>query len=248
MGKIIVSPGGNKASLVAFNANDGEVIWEAQSLNEEPLYVSPALINHNNRKLIVTNTKHHIIGVDANSGELLWKVNYDEECEINGRVYYNHATTPIYHEGKIFIGHGQQFIGLQLGLSADGSAVEVLWKNKEINPHLGGAVLIDGYLYCSNFINNSMGNWVCVDWETGETKWSTKWYNKGSIISDNEMLYLYEEKTGHVGLAKISPEKLEVVSEFKIEKGTKQYWSHPVISDGKLYIRHGEVLLVYSVK
>ena len=62
------------------------------------------------------------------------------------------------------------------------------------------------------------------------------------------MLYLYEEKSGHVGLVKPNPEKMEVVSEFKIRKGKGVHWSHPVIRDGKLYIRHGEVLMVYKVK
>jgi hypothetical protein len=62
------------------------------------------------------------------------------------------------------------------------------------------------------------------------------------------MLYLYEERTGHVGLAKANPEKLEIVSEFQITKGTGPHWAHPVIKDGKLYIRHGEILMVYSIK
>ncbi len=62
------------------------------------------------------------------------------------------------------------------------------------------------------------------------------------------MLYLFEEKSGHVALANINPEKLDIVSEFKISKGEGPYWAHPVIRDGKLYIRHGEVLMVYSLK
>ena len=92
-----------------------------------------------------------------------------------------------------------------------------------------------------------MGNWVCVEWETGETQWSINWYNKGPIISDGEMLYIYEEKTGHVGLVKPNPEKMELISEFKVE-GTGQHWPHPVISDGKLFIRHSEVLMVYDIQ
>jgi len=246
--KIIASPGGSKASLVAFNAANGEVVWEAEPLNEGPLYVNPLLINHKGRKIIVTNTNMHIIGVDATNGKLLWKVNYDETSDIGGRSFKNHANTPIYHDGKIFVAAGHKFVGIQLVLSDDGSAVELGWKNKDINTHLGGMVLIDGYLYSSNFIHNSMGNWVCVDWETGETKWSTKWYNKGSIISDGEMLYLFEEKFGHLALANINSERLDIVSEFKINIGKGQYWSHPVIGDGKLYIRHGETLQVYSIK
>lgn len=245
-GKIIATCGGERASMIAFNISNGDVIWEAEPINEEPLYVNPLLVHHNGRKLIVTNTNTHIIGVDAEKGKLLWKINYDEESGIR-RSFKNHANTPIYKDGKIFLAAGHKFTGIQLGLSDDGTAVKVLWKNKDINSHLGGIVLVDGYLYSSNFIHNSMGNWVCVDWETGETKWSTQWYNKGPVIAAEGMLYLYEEKNGHVGLAQANPEKLEVISEFKIEKGKAQHWAHPVIHEGKLYIRHGEFLMVYDI-
>jgi len=59
---------------------------------------------------------------------------------------------------------------------------------------------------------------------------------------------LFEEKFGHLALANINSERLDIVSEFKINIGKGQYWSHPVIGDGKLYIRHGETLQVYSIK
>jgi hypothetical protein len=62
------------------------------------------------------------------------------------------------------------------------------------------------------------------------------------------MLYLYEEKTGHVGLVKPGTGKLDVVSEFKVEKGTGPYWAYPVIDKGRLFLRHGAYLAVYSIK
>jgi outer membrane protein assembly factor BamB len=90
--------------------------------------------------------------------------------------------------------------------------------------------------------------WACVDWTTGETLWTTKWYARGSIISADGMLYLFEEKSGHIALVKPDPSKLDIVSEFQITKGEGPFWAHPVISNGKLYIRHGDVLMVYKVK
>ena len=155
--------------------------------------------------------------------------------------------TPLYRDGKLFIANGYHFIGLQIQLSDDGTSAEVVWKSKEIGPHHGGAVLIGDYIFSSNYHSNSMGDWVCVDWNSGETKWATRWFNKGSIISADNMLYLYEEKTGNVALARPNPEKLDIVSTFRINKGEGPYWAHPVIKDKKLYIRHGEVLMVYDI-
>jgi hypothetical protein len=93
-----------------------------------------------------------------------------------------------------------------------------------------------------------MGRWICVDWNTGRTLWINDWNNKGSVISADGMLYIFEERRGNVGLVKPSGEKLDVVSEFNISKGTGPYWAHPVINRGKLYIRHGEYLAVYSLR
>ena len=246
--KIITSPGGNKASLVAYNAENGTVEWEAESLNEGPQYVNPLLVKIGGEKIIVTNTSSFIIGVDSENGNILWKVNYNELNAAEGRSRRNHTTTPLFKDGKILIANGYNFVAVQLELSNDGSKVEVGWLNRDIDPHHGGLVLHGDYVYGSNYLNNAMGDWICVDWNTGETQWTERWYNKGSIISADGMLYIYEEKSGNLALVKPNPDKLDIVSEFKINKGEGPYWSHPVIDDGKLYVRHGEVLMVYAIK
>ena len=245
---VIASPGGNKASLVAFNIENGDVAWETEPLNESPQYVNPILIEHGGRKIITSITSNHIIGVDAKNGKLLWKVNYSEINAATGRVSLNHAITPIYKDGLILIANGYDWVALQLKLSKNGSDVEIVWKNREFDPHHGGMVLMGDFVYSSNHQSNSMGDWVCVNWNTGKTEWATNWYTKGSIISADGMLYLFEEKSGHVALAKPNPDKLDIVSEFQVTKGTGPYWAHPVISNGKLYIRHGETLMVYAIR
>jgi len=245
---VIASPGGNLASIVAFDTETGDVVWEAEPLNESPQYVNPKLIEHGGRKIITSITANHIIGVDAKDGKFLWKVNYTEINAATGRIHKNHATTPIYKDGLILIANGYDWVALQLKLSKDGSDVEIVWKNREFDPHHGGMVLIDDFVYSSDHQSNSMGDWVCVNWNTGKIEWATNWYNKGSIISADGMLYLFEEKSGHVALAKPNPEKLDIVNEFQVTKGIGPYWAHPVISNGKLYIRHGETLMVYALR
>ena len=94
-----------------------------------------------------------------------------------------------------------------------------------------------------------MGRWVCMNWNTGETHYETEWVNKGSIIAADGMLYCYEEKTGNLALVPVNPEKFEIISTFKITQGNRgPYWSHPVIKDGILYIRHLNALMAYNLK
>jgi len=245
--KVIVTPGGNIAAMVAFDVDNGNVVWETESLNEESQYVNPLLIERNGRKVIITHTPTWIIGVNATNGKILWKFNFKSvnDDPSDGR---NYIQTPIYKDGFLFAANGYGQTAAKIKLNNDGKDPELVWRNPEINPHVGGMVLIGNYLYSSTHDNNSMGRWICVDWTTGKTMWITRWYNKGSIISADGMLYLYEERWGHVGLVKPNSSKLEVVSEFRVIKGTGPYWAHPVINKGRLFVRHGDYLAVYSLK
>lgn len=112
-------------------------------------------------------------------------------------------------------------------------------------------MLVDGILYGSNWINNNQGNWIAVNWETGETKYDTAWSgekSKGSIITADGRLYCYDERRGAVGLVNPTPEKFDVISEFRITKGEGPHWAHLVINNGVLYMRHGTALMAYKIK
>jgi outer membrane protein assembly factor BamB len=245
---VIASPGGKKAAIVAFNVNDGRVMWETASLNQDPMYVNPKLIEYAGKKMIVTVMATDIFAVNAKDGKVIWKVDYAAANAATGRVMKNHATTPIFRDGNILIANGYNWVALKLKLSADGNSVEKVWENRNFDPQLGGVVLLGNNVFGSTHMSKPVDNWVCVDWTTGKTLWEAKWYTRGSIISADGMLYLYEEKSGHVALVKPDPAKLDVVSEFQITKGEGPFWAHPVISKGRLFIRHGDVLMVYQIK
>ncbi len=245
---VIASPGGKKASLVAFNINDGKVVWEAEPLNEEPQYVNPKLIEYAGKKMIITVMGTDIFAVNAKDGKIMWKVNYTSINAATGRVMKNHAITPIYKDGYILIANGYNWVALKLKLSVDGNSADIVWENRNFDPQLGGVVLLGDNLYGNTHMSKPVDTWVCVDWNTGKTLWTSKWFSKGSIISADGMLYLYEEKSGHVALVKPDSSKLDIVSEFQITKGEGPFWAHPVINKGRLYIRHGDILMVYLIK
>jgi hypothetical protein len=78
--------------------------------------------------------------------------------------------------------------------------------------------------------------------------WITDWHNKGSVISADGLLYIYEEKSGNVALVRPNSERLDIISSFQVVKGAGPYWAHPVIDKGRLFLRHGDYLAVYSIK
>jgi len=245
---VIASPAGKKASLVAFNINDGKVVWEADPLDQEPQYMNPKLIEYAGKKIIVTVLGTYIISVNAKDGKIMWKMNYPEINAATGRVMKNHAMTPLYRDGHILIANGYNWVALKLKLSPDGNSVSTVWENRSFDPQLGGTVLLGNNIFGSTHMSKPSDMWTCVDWTTGKTLWTERWYSRGSVISADGMLYLFEEKTGHVALVKPDPTKLDIVSEFQVTKGEGPFWAHPVISRGKLYIRHGNALMAYQVK
>jgi outer membrane protein assembly factor BamB len=245
---VITTPGGKKASMVAFNINDGKVVWESESLDETQQYINPKLVEYSGKKMVVTVMSKSILAVNVKDGKILWKVNYAGINDGGDAARKNHAITPVFRDGNIFVGNGYNWVALKLKLSADGNSVEKVWENRNFDPQVGGVVLLGNNLYGANHMANPADAWVCVDWNTGKTLWTAKWYTRGSVISADGMLYLYEEKAGHVALVKPDPSKLDIVSEFQITKGEGPFWAHPVISKGKLYMRHGNVLMVYLIK
>jgi outer membrane protein assembly factor BamB len=244
---VIGTPGGNKAAMVALNVENGSVAWESPSVNEGTEYVNPLLIENSGMKIIVTLTTGYIIGVNSANGKLLWKFNYEAQ-NVEPTGDRNHVNTPVYRDGSVFEANGYGQVGVKIKLNPDGSVPSVVWKNTDITPHVGGMVLLGNYIFSSTHDSNSKGRWICVDWTTGKTMWTTDWHNKGSIISADGMLYIFEEKEGYVGLVNPSGEKLDVVSSFRITKGSGPYWAHPVIDKGRLFLRHGDYMAVYSLK
>ncbi|MFC1744738.1 PQQ-binding-like beta-propeller repeat protein [Candidatus Riflebacteria bacterium] len=250
-GKMIVTPAGKLTTMMAFNVKNGKPVWRTISLRDKSAYVSPILIEHNGIKQIINVTSSYIFAVDPDKGKIVWKVNYKKiSVENSGSpgAFGINTNTPIFHNGSIFVTSGYDHACVMLKLNEDATDTRVVWKSGVLDTHHGHVVLVDGYLYGSNWLSNQRGNWTCLNWQTGEKMWEKKWKNKGAIISADGMLYCYVEKGGYFGLVEATPKEFNLISSFKIKKGTGMHWSHPVISDGKLYVRHGTTLMLYDIK
>ncbi len=123
------------------------------------------------------------------------------------------------------------------------------WNDQTLDCLQGGVVLVDSYLYGSNRTGTPKGDWVCLDWDSGKVMYEARWNgNRGSVIYADGMLYCYDDNTGDVALVKPSPKRFDIVSSFGVTKGTGKHLAHQAISDGRLYIRHGDALMAYDIK
>ncbi|MEI7500086.1 MAG: PQQ-binding-like beta-propeller repeat protein [Bacteroidota bacterium] len=250
---VIYTPAGARTSMVALNKKTGETIWETESLNDTSAYVSPRLIKYGNQRVIVTLMANHLIGVDPVNGKILWNFNYaafmpEKSLKVWPGAPKTNTITPLFKDGFLYITGGYNHVGAMFKLSADASAISMVWADTTLDCHHGGVVLVGDHIYGSNWIDNSRGNWCCIDWKTGKTMYEQKWQTKGSIIASDSMLYIYDEKNGNVGLLKPDPAKFDLVSSFKTSGGKGPSWAHPEIRDGILYIRRGDVLMAYDIR
>ncbi len=235
--RVFCTPGGSDVMIAILDRHTGKTIKKIKGNGEESSYCSPVLIKHNNKRYILTMTGRSVVGLDAESGEYLWRHEHITQYDIN-------PNTPYYQDGFIYIVSGYGTGGQLLKLSVDGKSVEQVWVDKTMDSQMGAAAIVDGYIYGSGHKNKG---WHCLDWKTGEVKYSERVLgNKGNIIFADGLLYCYGEK-GDVGLVRPTPEKFDVISSFEIEEGSGPHWAHPVIADGRLYVRHGEVMQVYDI-
>jgi outer membrane protein assembly factor BamB len=251
---LICCPFGKKASVVALDKMTGKVVWAAESTGDKAGdeegeattdkagYGTPALVEYEGIRMVLTMNQKAVVGVDADSGKLLFRHPHETKYDVNVLI-------PVFHDGQVFVSSGYGAGSQMLKLTVDGKTVsaEQLWESKELDNHHGGVILLDGHIYGTN----SKGKWICLDWKTGESKWNEKGMGKGAVTFADGLLYGMNEseKKRTVGLINPTPDAYEQISEFQLpEGGEGKCWAHPVIIGGRLYLRHGDLLFAYNVK
>jgi outer membrane protein assembly factor BamB len=242
--KIFWTPGGKDNNVVALNRFTGKTIWSNKGFGERSAYNSPKLIELPSRKILVTFSAYHLMGIDVESGTLLWaqeQDNYPLEKRLPG-YGDTHCNTVLYDKGSIYYVAGDGNCGVKLKLSYDGTKIEEIWRNRGFDSYMGGIVKISDWMYGCGTVTPDLRS---VNATTGVLTDSLK-VGSGAIISADKMLYYYTQK-GDMMLLSYNQGKIEKVSSFKIKEGNLQHFSHPVIRKGVLYQRHGNTLIAYDI-
>jgi outer membrane protein assembly factor BamB len=212
-------------------------------------YSSPIAIDFEGQRQYVQLTAKALIGVAASDGKFLWR--YDAPAN---RMGIN-CSTPVYHEGMVFAASAYGAGGglVKLAKAPDGGVkAEEVYATRKMQNHHGGMVLLDGSLYGANG-GNEGGFLVCLDFKTGNVLWdgrddAERRAPKGSLALADGRLYYRTEK-GTVLL--IEPSSKEYLERGRFEQPDRTRlpaWAHPVIANGKLFVRDQDVLFCYDVK
>ena len=263
--RIICTPGAKGAALVALNADTGRTVWKADAgdignPNVKGFagqgYSSPvkATIGGVAQYLILLGSGSGLVGVSAESGKVLWQ--YKGNAATGGVAQ---IPIPIVKGDKVWVSCSYAGGSALLQIVPQGKdefTVKDLktYKKPELNNHHGGMVLVGDYVYFGHDQNG--GSPVCVDFKTGDIVWGPEKSPAGGqrsaavLYADGRLYFRYEN--GVMVLIEPSPEELKVVSSFKLpaadQRSYPQSWPHPVIVNGKLYIRDQTVLICYDVR
>ncbi|MDH7501284.1 MAG: PQQ-binding-like beta-propeller repeat protein [Verrucomicrobiota bacterium] len=271
--KLICTPGGEEATIVALNKLTGEPIWKCQmpegsgSGGGEPAspggrrggfgfgppsgagYASAIAIDFEGQRQYVQLTAKALVGVSASEGKLLWR--YARPA--NGMGI--NCSTPAHHDGLLLAASAYGAGGGVVKLIKDASGeikAEEVWFSRKMQNHHGGMIVFDGCLYGANG-GNEGGSLICLDFKTGDVLWDMRddperRAPKGSLaMADGRLYYRTEKGT----MLLIEPNRKEYVERGHFEQPDRSSlpaWLHPVIANGKLYLRDQNLLFCYDIR
>jgi outer membrane protein assembly factor BamB len=233
--RIIVSPGGAGSSVVALNKADGKLIWKTEA--DRAGYSSAVLHELGGISEAIVFTGERALGVNIANGRVLWS--YDR---VANRVA--NIATPIVRGNDVFLSsdYGTGAALLRLTAAGGGITAQEVYFTREMRNHHASSVLVGDHLY-----GFSSAILTAMRFDTGEVAWRDRSVGKGSLVHADDRLYLFSER-GVVALAEASPEGYREHGRFSLETGSLPTWSHPVVSNGKLYLRDQDTIYAYDVR
>jgi outer membrane protein assembly factor BamB len=248
--RIICTPGGPDATMVALNKHSGEVIWKCAVPDLGPKgaegagYSSATVATIDGVRQYVQLIGRGVIGVEAETGRFLWGYN-----DIANNVA--NITTPVVHGRYVFATTAYSTGSVLLKIHDNGDsfqADEVYFiRSKDFQNHHGGVVFVGDYLYGGHGQNR--GDPACVELSTGSVVWKERSPSRGSasvLYADGHLIFRYDR--GEVMLIEATSTGLIIKGRFQALEGEGPAWAHPVIHQGKLYLRHANSLFCYDLR
>ncbi len=238
---LVVTPGG-RTSLVALNKRTGAEIWRSVVPgNETAGYASIAIANTGGVKQYVTFLQKGLVGVDARTGAFLWRDNRTAEGSAAN------IPTAVVSGGDVYNATAQGGGALvKLAAAAGKVTAQPVYHEKRLPGANGGSIVLDGHLYGTN-----TAGLLCVEFATGAVKWQERGIGTAALAYADGRFYLHGEN-GDVALVEPSAagyrEKGRFTPPGAPDRGPSKAWPHPVVANGRLYIRDLNVLWAYDVK
>ena len=233
---VICTPGGSKGSVVALSRKTGKTLWQTSEWTDPAGYSSVIIATINDVRQYVQLTGKSVVGIDPTSGKILW------QAERPGKTAV--ITTPVVHENIVWVtsSYGVGCNAFRIEKKDGKWSAEEIHSSRKFANHHGGVIELKGHVFGS-----SGGTFACMNIKSGELIYRERSAGKGATVYADGHFYLRSEN-GPVALIEASSKELKEVSSFEQpERSDKKAWPHPVIANGKLYLRDQDLLLCYDL-
>jgi outer membrane protein assembly factor BamB len=235
--------GGAKHSAIAMDKRTGKTVWEAPPApNGAPSgHTTPYLFDFEGVRVVIVMSDLSVEGLDAKTGKKHFSIPWKNRTETN-------CTMPIYRDGHLFMTTGYGFGAklFKLAKNAEGIITPTeVWFEQRFDNHHGGVILVDDHVYGTTH----NGSWASINFMTGEVGYLSRAAGKGSVHYADGLLYGLTENDKTVLLIKPEPKEFVLLGKFELPNEAEgPSWAHPVVVNGRLYLRHGTYLYCYDVK
>lgn len=235
--EVIITPSSSNALMVALNKKTGEEIWTTPPIvGDQPSYSSPIIVNHKRRRQIINMSSGHAFGVDARNGKLLWKCAHHQKSR-------QILTSPSYVDGRLFVPSTSRGGANSYCIKMGKNTGAFDWAVTAGDP-TGSAIATDGRIVAAS--SHSPVGWSVYDPATGNVVATKAGLPYGAAVLADGRYYCLTHK-GQMLLMQIDAGGFKVVSQFDFVTDKKDVWAHPVICDGKLYLRYNGELSCYEI-
>ncbi len=245
--QLVCVPGGPKGLLAALDKRTGKLLWQSKEATDQASYSSPLVVEVGGVRQYVQVTNEGIAGLAARDGKLLWS--YRRDPAYDDVV----IATPVFHDSHVFatVGFNQGCDLIKLTPQGTGIKADKVFSNKTMQNRDGGVVRVGDHLYG----HSENTGWVCQEFKTGNIVWSERnKLGRGSVTYADGHLYCCSEKEGIVALVEATPKgwnekgRLQLPRASRLRKPSGGVWTHPVVANGRLYLRDQELLFCFDLK
>jgi outer membrane protein assembly factor BamB len=257
--RVIVTPGGSKALMAALNKKTGATVWVSEPLRlgktedlaqerlAEPAgevdstgYGSPLLVDRGSQRLLIGCSLRHVFGVEADTGRLAWTRPFPTR-------YLVIPATPLLVGNAVFVTAPDTDCGGLYRLAREGGRWQITkaWAT-ELDTCHGGWVYEDGVIFGARYRQGR--GWAGIDAKTGQVRCQTTELAKGSVLYADGRLYCLAED-GEMALLKPNLAGFGFLGRFRLTaQRVSDAWTHPVLLEGRLYLRYQDTLFCYDVR
>jgi outer membrane protein assembly factor BamB len=233
-GRLAILHPGNYDPLTAFDVESGRVTWTAGGPGA---FMAPQVATLDGIRQVVTVTQAAVIGVDVETGALLWQ--YDWKGGSSGGIM------PFVHDRTIIVSAAfSGVVAIEPKRQNGGWVVEKRWETADIEMYISHPVVVGTTLY--GFSRRASGQLFALDVRDGRVLWlgEPRYAENVALAKAGDLLFVLKND-GELIVAKANAARFEPMKTYSVADSPT--WAQPVIAGRRLFVKDARTLTLWTI-